>query len=84
MHIYIPLEAKYTYDQSQMFGRLFANLVHQQIPDFTSVERQIKNRNGKEWLLRSCIIKPGLSEPKFVLITNPDSQLIRLIPVQNL
>src|SRR3954467_13643551 len=50
MHIYIPLEAKYTYDQSQMFGRLIANLVHQQIPDFTSVERQIKNRHGKMYI----------------------------------
>lgn len=50
MHIYLPLEAKYSYDQSQMFGRLIASLVHQQIPDFTSVERQIKNRNGKMYI----------------------------------
>lgn len=50
MHIYIPLAAKYTYDQSQMFGRLIANLVHEQIPGFTSVERQIKNREGKMYI----------------------------------
>lgn len=50
MHIYIPLKAKYTYDQSQMFGRLIANLVHQQIPEFTTVERQIKNREGKMYI----------------------------------
>jgi len=50
MHIYIPLAAKYTYDQSQMFGRLIANLVHDQIPEYTSVERQIKNRRGKMYI----------------------------------
>lgn len=50
MHIYIPLAAKYTYDQSQMFGRLIANLVHDQIPEYTSVERQIKNRQGKMYI----------------------------------
>jgi bifunctional non-homologous end joining protein LigD len=50
MHIYIPLNAKYTYDQSQMFGRIIANLVHDQIPDYTSVERQIKNRQGKMYI----------------------------------
>ena len=50
MHIYIPLKAKYTYDQSQMFGRLVANLVHEQIPGYTSVERQIKNRQGKMYI----------------------------------
>lgn len=50
MHIYIPLAAKYTYDQSQMFGRLIANLVHDQIPEYTSIERQIKNRQGKMYI----------------------------------
>ncbi|MCJ8210059.1 DNA ligase D [Mucilaginibacter sp. RS28] len=50
MHIYIPLAAKYTYDQSQLFGRLLVNIVHKQIPDFTSVERMIANRHGKMYL----------------------------------
>ncbi|MDB5023979.1 MAG: ligase [Mucilaginibacter sp.] len=50
MHIYIPLAAKYSYDQSQMFGRLIAKLVHEQIPEYTSVERQIKNRQGKMYI----------------------------------
>jgi bifunctional non-homologous end joining protein LigD len=50
MHIYIPLEAKYTYEQSQMFARLIVNLVHKRIPDYTSVERLIKNRDGKMYL----------------------------------
>jgi bifunctional non-homologous end joining protein LigD len=50
IHIYIPLSAKYSYDQSQMFGKLIVSIVHNQLPDFTSMERHIKNRNGKMYL----------------------------------
>jgi len=50
MHIYIPLAAKYTYDQSQLFARIIVNLVHQQVPDFTSLERMVANRKGKMYL----------------------------------
>jgi bifunctional non-homologous end joining protein LigD len=50
IHIYIPLGAKYSYDQSQMFGKLIVSIVHNQLPDFTSLERQIKNRDGKMYL----------------------------------
>jgi bifunctional non-homologous end joining protein LigD len=50
MHIYIPLGAKYTYDQSQLFAKIIVSLVHKQIPDYTSLERQIKNRGGKMYL----------------------------------
>jgi bifunctional non-homologous end joining protein LigD len=50
IHIYIPLGAKYTYDQSQMFGKLIATFVHNQLPNFTSIERQIKNRGGKMYV----------------------------------
>jgi len=50
IHIYIPLGAAYSYDQSQMFGKLIVSIVHQQLPEFTSMERQIKNRNGKMYL----------------------------------
>jgi len=50
IHIYIPLGAKYTYDQSQMFGKLIVSIVHERLSDFTSLERQIKNRGGKMYL----------------------------------
>lgn len=50
MHIYIPLGAKYTYDQSQMFAKIIVNLVHQQVPEFTSLERTVANRKGKMYL----------------------------------
>ena len=50
MHIYIPLGAKYTYDQSQMFARIIVNIVHNRLPKFTSVERMIAKRKGKMYL----------------------------------
>ncbi len=50
MHIYIPLDAKYDYDQSQMFARIIVTLVHKQIPDYTSLERMVANRKGKMYL----------------------------------
>ncbi|MGM9478200.1 DNA ligase D [Pedobacter sp. GSP4] len=50
MHIYIPLNARYSYDQSQLFAKLVVNLVHQQIPDYTSLERMVAARKGKMYL----------------------------------
>ncbi|QPH40402.1 DNA ligase D [Pedobacter endophyticus] len=50
MHIYIPLNAKYSYDQSQMFAKIIVSLVHQQIPEYTSLERMISARKGKMYL----------------------------------
>lgn len=50
MHVYIPLGAKYTYDQSQIFAKIIVTLVHQQVPEFTSLERMIANRKGKMYL----------------------------------
>jgi bifunctional non-homologous end joining protein LigD len=50
MHIYIPMSAKYTYDQSQMFAKIIVTLVHKQIPEYTSLERMVKNRGGKMYL----------------------------------
>jgi bifunctional non-homologous end joining protein LigD len=50
MHIYIPLNAKYSYEQSQMFAKIVVNLVHEQIPDYTSLERMVAARKGKMYL----------------------------------
>nr|WP_010602554.1 DNA ligase D [Pedobacter agri] len=50
MHIYIPLNAKYSYEQSQMFAKIVVNLVHEQIPEYTSLERMISARKGKMYL----------------------------------
>lgn len=47
LHVYIPMGAKYTYDQCQLFGRLIAAQVHHALPKSTSVERMTVNRRGK-------------------------------------
>ena len=47
IHIYIPMGAKYTYDQCQLFGKIVATRVHQLIPANTSIERMTKNRKNK-------------------------------------
>jgi bifunctional non-homologous end joining protein LigD len=50
LHIYIPFGAKYTYDQSREFARLLVTIVQQQLPGFTSLERNVAKRKGKMYL----------------------------------
>ena len=50
IHIYIPLGAKYTYEQSKEFARVIVTLVHREIPKFTSIERSVSDRKGKIYL----------------------------------
>jgi bifunctional non-homologous end joining protein LigD len=50
LHIYIPLGAKYTYEQSKEFARIVVTMVHERIPAFTTLERSISNRKGKMYL----------------------------------
>jgi bifunctional non-homologous end joining protein LigD len=50
LHIYIPLGAKYTYEESKEFGRAVATMIHSEIPGFTSTERLTANRKGKMYL----------------------------------
>lgn len=49
LHIYIPLGAKYTYDQSQLLARWIAVNANAQL-DFTSVERMTDRRKGKIYI----------------------------------
>jgi DNA ligase D-like protein (predicted polymerase)/DNA ligase D-like protein (predicted 3'-phosphoesterase) len=50
LHIYIPLGAKYNYDQSKEFARLIVTIVHDQLPGSTSLERTVASRKGKLYL----------------------------------
>ncbi len=50
IHIYIPLGAKYNYDQSRMLAELIVTLVHHEIPNYTSLERNLSKRKGKIYL----------------------------------
>lgn len=50
LHIYIPLGAKYTYEESKEFARALVKIIHARIPEFTSIERLTANRKGKIYL----------------------------------
>jgi bifunctional non-homologous end joining protein LigD len=50
LHIYVPLHAAYTYDQSRTFAEVIARLAVEQLPDTTTVERSLNKRNGKIYL----------------------------------
>jgi bifunctional non-homologous end joining protein LigD len=50
IHIYMPLGARYDYDQCKLFGQIIANMVHTRLPDITSIERMPKKRQGKIYL----------------------------------
>lgn len=50
LHIYIPLNHKYAYEQSKEFARVIVTLVNKELPKFTTLERTIKDRKGKMYL----------------------------------
>jgi len=50
MHIYIPLGAKYSYEQSKVLAQVIVSLVHREIPGYTTLERSPSKRKGKMYL----------------------------------
>ena len=50
IHIYIPLGAKYDYDQSKQLAELVVTIANQELPDTTSIERNPSKRKGKIYL----------------------------------
>ena len=50
IHIYIPLGAKYNYEQSKQLAELIATLVHNQLPSFTSLVRDPEKRKDKIYI----------------------------------
>ena len=50
IHIYIPLGAKYTYDQSKQLAELIVTIAHDELGGFTSILRNPAKRRGKIYL----------------------------------
>jgi len=50
LHIYVPLNAKYTFEQVRRFAEIIAIAAHQQIPEFTSLERMPAKRQKKVYI----------------------------------
>ncbi|MFS8130658.1 MAG: DNA ligase D [Candidatus Dojkabacteria bacterium] len=50
LHIYIPLGAKYTYDNSRQFSEIVAIWIQKQMPEIISLERSPDKRKGKVYI----------------------------------
>ncbi len=50
LHIYVPLDPGYSYEQSTQFARLVNLAVHARLPRITSVERNPEKRHGRVYL----------------------------------
>jgi bifunctional non-homologous end joining protein LigD len=50
LHIYIPLGARYSYDQSMELAEMLVTLVQRELPALTSLERNPAKRKGKIYL----------------------------------
>ena len=50
LHVYIPLGAKYTYEQTREFGRILAHLTCRKVPDIASIERMTAKRPDKVYV----------------------------------
>ncbi|HLZ89743.1 MAG TPA: non-homologous end-joining DNA ligase, partial [Puia sp.] len=50
IHIYFPLGAKYSYEQSKEFARVVVQRVNAEIPAFTTIERTVSARKGRMYL----------------------------------
>jgi bifunctional non-homologous end joining protein LigD len=45
IHVYVPLGAKYTYEQAKDFAHMIAMMAQEQLPGFTSLERSLSKRS---------------------------------------
>ena len=50
LHIYIPLAAKYNYDDVKIFAEIMATIVHSRLPATTSIERSTAKRKDKIYI----------------------------------
>ena len=50
IHIYLPLAAKYTYEEARDFTKLLCYFIHEELPKLTSMERKVDKRKGKIYL----------------------------------
>ena len=50
LHIYVPMGGKYLYEQVRGFAEIICSMAHEQLPKFTSMERNLKKRGHKIYL----------------------------------
>ncbi|MDF2456171.1 MAG: ligD [Cytophagaceae bacterium] len=50
LHVYVPMGAKYDYNQVKDFAHLVAMLVQEQLPEFTTLERPLSKRKNRIYI----------------------------------
>lgn len=50
LHIYIPLDARYDYEQAKTFAELLAVIAHSRLPLVTSLERTVSKRKDRVYI----------------------------------
>ena len=50
LHIFVPMGGKYLYEQVRSFAEIICSMAREQLPKFTSMERNIKKRGNKIYL----------------------------------
>jgi bifunctional non-homologous end joining protein LigD len=50
LHVYCYLGAQYDFDFTRMFAEQMANIIHDELPDITSVERNPEKRKNKTYI----------------------------------
>lgn len=50
LHVYIPLGAKFDYEQTKTFAEILAGMVHHRLPSTTSIERAVARRTDKVYV----------------------------------
>lgn len=50
LHVYVPLKARYTYEQARSFAEIIAHLAAEQLPRTTTTERALTKRAGRIYL----------------------------------
>ena len=48
LHIFVPMKKKYGYEEVKNFALLLCTIVQEMIPDFTTLERNLKKRGNKK------------------------------------
>ncbi len=50
LHIFVPMGRKYVYEQVRSFAEIICSMANEQLPKFTSMERNLKKRGNKIYL----------------------------------
>lgn len=50
LHIYLPLGAKYTFEEGRDFCKLLCTIIQEKLPTITTMERSLKARKGRIYL----------------------------------